>query len=193
MTPAARLLRLHLDSRRTRLAVALLIATAIALRACSRWTHGTGTLSQLLPIIIACAAAAVIAAGTRSPFGEPERASRPLPRLRLLHILTTLVVATCALATMTDDPAAMIRNLAGLTGLTLLTAALTGAPLAWTAPLAYVLICAGEIDLHQAPLWAWPTLPATSTPAALLAAAILLAGLTVATLHGPRDTLSERP
>ncbi|RSM37949.1 hypothetical protein DMA12_34945 [Amycolatopsis balhimycina DSM 5908] len=98
MTPTARLLRLHLDSRRIRLAVALLVATALALRACSRWTHGTSTLSQLLPILIACAAAAVIAVGTRSPFGEPERAGTPLPALRQLHVLTLLT------ATLTGAP-----------------------------------------------------------------------------------------
>lgn len=193
MTPAARLLRLHLDSRRIRLAVALLAATAVAQWACAKWIHGTGTLSQLLPILVACAAAAVIAAGTRSPFGEPERASRPLPALRLLHVLTLLTVATSALAAVTHEPAATIRNLAGLTGLALLTAGLIGAPLAWTAPLGYVLVSAGEIDLHQDPLWAWPILPAGNLAAALLATATLVAGLAVTTLRGSRDALSERP
>ncbi|WP_103341134.1 hypothetical protein [Amycolatopsis sp. CA-126428] len=188
-----RLLHLHLDSRRTRLAVALLIATALALRACAKWTHGTSTLSQLLPILIACAAAAVIAAGTRSLFGDPERASRPLPTLRLLHVLTLLAIATGALAAASDDPATMVRNLAGLTGLALLTATFTGAPLAWTAPLGYVLICAAEIDLHQDPPWAWPILPADNRAATLLAATTLIAGLTITTLRGPRDTPSERP
>ena len=193
MTPTARLLRLHFDSRRSRLAVALLASTAVAQRACATWAHGTSALAQLLPILVACAAAAVIAAGTRSPFGEPERAGRPLPALRLLHVLTLLAVATSALAAVTHEPATMIRNLAGLTGLALLTATLIGAPLAWTAPLGYVLICGGEIDLHQDPLWAWPTLPADNLAATLLAATTLIAGLAITTLHGPRDTPSERP
>lgn len=193
MTPTTRLLHLHLDSRRTRLAVALLVATALALRACANWTHGSSTLSRLLPILVACAAAGVIAAGTRSPFGDPERAGRPLPALRLLHVLALLAVATGALAAATDDSATMIRNLAGLTGLALLTAAVTGAPLAWTAPLGYVLVCAGEIDLHQDPLWAWPILPVDNRFATLLAATTLIAGLTTTALRGPRDTPAERP
>lgn len=191
MTPTVRLLRLHLDSRRIRLAVALLVATAVTLRACAKWTHGTSRPAQLLPILVTCAAAAVITAGTRSPFGEPERAGRPLPALRLLHVLTLLTAATVALAA-ADDSAPMLRNLAGLTGIALLTATVTGAPLAWTVPLGYVLICAGEIDLHQDPLWAWPILPAGNLAAALAAAAFLVAGLTAITWRGPRDTPSER-
>jgi hypothetical protein len=128
---------------------------------------------------------------------QPLRRARtrqpPLPALRLLHVLVLLTAATGALAVATDDPATTIRNLGVLTGLALLTATLTGAPLAWTVPLEYVLISAGEIDLHQDPLWAWPILPADNLAATLLATTTLIAGLTATTLRGPRDTPSAQP
>lgn len=187
--PPARLLRLHLRSRRTTLAAALVAATAGLLRLARPWTLGDGEFAQLLPLALAVAAAASIAASNRSPFGEQERTTHPLPRLRLTHTLLMVALAAplMALARLGADPTAAARNVAGLTGLALLATPLLGATLAWIPPLAYVIYCGGPLDIHQVTLWAWPALPSSNTGAALIAALLLLAGLAVTYLVGARD------
>jgi hypothetical protein len=187
--PPARLLRLHLRSRRTTLAAGLVVAAAALLRLARPWTLGDGEFAQLLPLVLAVAAAASIAASTRSPFAEQERTTDPLPRLRLTHALLLLALAAplMALARLGTDPAAAARNVAGLTGLALLAAPLLGATLAWIPPLAYVIYCGGPLDIHHVTLSAWPALPSSSTAAALIAALLLLAGLAVTYLTGSRD------
>ncbi len=195
MTPLPlRLIRLHLDSRQTRRALALLAATAALLRASQPWTRGAGLFAQLLLLLITVAAAAVIATSTHSPFGESEHAaSSPLSVLRLTHLLTLSATATAtfALAVTTATygigATAMLRNLAGLAGIALLAAALLGAHLAWTLPLGYVLVCGGELDQQVTSVWTWPTLPANNPSATLISLALLAAGLAAVTLTGARD------
>jgi hypothetical protein len=185
----ARLLWLHLLSRRVPLALALITAAAAVLRAVQPWTEGTGEFAGMLPLVLTVAAAAVIATTTSSPFGEPERATSPLPWLRLIHVLAILLAAAglLALARLHHDPLSAIRNLAGFTGLALLTAAVISAPLSWITPLAYVIYCGGPIDIHQVSLWSWPALPSSNNPATLIALLLLSAGLITITRTGAHD------
>lgn len=200
MTLASRhLVRLHLRSRQVDRAALALAATALALRASHRWTTGTGLFPQLVLLLLTTAAATAIAVSTRNPFGETERtASSPLPVLRATHllVLTGTAVAATSLAGLSTTYAisgsALLRALAGLTGLALLSAALLGAHLAWTAPLGYVLYCGGELDLHISNLWTWPTRPAGDRAASLIALALLVAGLITVSLAGARDGRTER-
>ena len=184
-----RLLLLHLRSRHVPLTAALLAATASVLRAVQPLTEGGSEFAVLLPLVLTVAAAGLIAASTRSPFGDPERATFPLPRLRLIHLLVLVAAGTAVIgaARTGDDPGAAIRNLAGLTGLALLATPVTGAALAWIAPLAYVIYCGGPVDTHQIGLPAWPALPGTNTTATLNALALLAAGVATVTLTGARD------
>lgn len=50
-------------------------------------------------------------------------------------------------------------NLAGLTGVALLTAAVTGSGLSWTGPLAYVVLSMYAVDESWTTPWIWPARP----------------------------------
>lgn len=183
-----RLLRLHAASRRLPNAVALLAVTAIALRAIDPWLPGSGEFARLLPILLTVAAGAVIAARTTSPFGEVERTACGLPwyRFVLLGFLVTVAAVGLVLAR-PAEAGVLVRNLLGLTGLALLAACLLGGALAWTAPLAYTVLCGGAIDLRDESVWTWPTLPVGDSNAIVPALFLFAAGMTVAVRHGPRD------
>ncbi len=189
------LLILYLRSRRVALIVVLLAATAGVLRAVKPLTEGDSEFAVLLPLVLTVAAAGLIAASTRSPFGDPERATVPLPRLRLIHLLVLVAIGVAMLgaARVGDDPGAALRNTAGLTGLALLTAPVIGAALAWIAPLAYIIYCGGPVDTHQVGPSAWPALPGTNTTATLIALALLVAGVATVTLTGARDHRTDPP
>jgi hypothetical protein len=183
---SSRLLWLHLLSRTTPLALTLIAVIAAVLRAVQRWTEGTSVFAAMLPLVLVVGAAAVIATSTRSPFGEPERATYPLPRLRLIQIMTLLLAAAglLGLARLGHDPLSAIRNLAGFTGLALMTAAVIGAPLSWITPLAYAIYCGGPIDIRDITLWSWPALPSSSVRATLIALLLLGVGVTSITRAG---------
>ena len=185
---SARLLWLHLLSRRVPLALILITATAAVLRAVQPWTEGTGEAAGLLPLVLTVAAAAVIVTSTASPFGDPERATYPLSWLRLSHLLAVLLAAAAllGLARLHHDPLGAIRNLAGFTGL-VLTARLVGALLSWITPLAYAIYCGGPIDVHAITLLAWPALPSSNNAAGLIALFLLGAGCLTITHAGARD------
>ena len=189
-----RLLQLHLRSRQAPRALVLIAATAVALRGCQPWTRGGDMMPRMLALLLTVAAAAIIATSSHSPFGEPERVSHPLPRLRLTHVLALLAVAVAALGLAhSEDPGMVARNVAGLTGIALLTATITGGHLAWTAPLGYVVLCGGAMDLHEESLWTWPTLAANDHTATFIALVLLVAGVTAITMAGARDHLHGAP
>jgi hypothetical protein len=197
--PPRQLIGLHLRCRQVDRAALGLVGTALALRASHHWTTGTGLFAQLLLLLLTAAAASAIATSTSNPIGETEHtASSSLPVLRMTHlfILTSTAVTATTVAALTATYAisgpALLRNLAGFTGLALLAAALVGAHLAWVAPLGYVLYCGGELDLHISNLWIWPTLPAGDHTATLAALALLAAGLITISLAGARDRRTER-
>jgi hypothetical protein len=185
---APRLLWLHLRSRRGPLALLLIAALGVALRALQPATNGQGEFAVLLPLVLAVAAAAVIASSTHSPFGESERAAYPLPWLRLFQVGALIITAAVllALARLGHDPLAAARNLGGFTGLALLTAMVTDASLGWITPLAYAIYCGGPVDVHAVTLWSWPALPSGSSAALAIALALLSAGVAAITRAGPR-------
>lgn len=198
-----RLARLHLTSRRVPAALAAIAAAAVVLRiALSRPWDAYGALQ--LPLIFEAGCAVVIAATTASPFGEPERATgRWLPLLRLGTALSLTAVAAGALAVagtgahLAGGTVDVLRNLAGLTGIALLCAALLGGALAWTAPTAYLVVAIYALytQWHGPALttpWIWPARPAPDIGAALCAGLVFLAGVAAITLRGARDATNER-
>jgi len=196
--PARQLIGLHLRARQTGRGLVALAAIAAAVRASQPWTSGAGLFPQVVLLLFTAAAATAIATGTHNPFGEVEHtASSPLPLLRAAHLLTLTSVALAATAaaalttTYGIGGVALLRNLAGFTGIALLTAGVLGAHLAWTVSLGYVLYCGGEIDLRIDSLWAWPTRPGADRAAAAIALALLLAGLVLVGFAGARDRRSE--
>ena len=147
--PGLRLVRLHLASRRVPGALAALALCALVLRAglSWHWSLGNGNGAQQVPVLIEAGAASIIAVTAQSPFGEPERATgRWLPYLRLG---TALGLTAAAFAPLAAGAAAdhlpggtldILRNMAGMTGIGLLLAAVTGGALAWTGPMAYMIV-----------------------------------------------------
>ena len=110
---------------------------------CGHWdTYG----ALQLPLVFEAVAAASITVTTASPFGEPERvAGRWLPVLRLAAALALtglaagLLAAAGAGAHLAGGTLDVLRNVAGVTGLGLLGAAVLGGGLAWTGPAAYLV------------------------------------------------------
>ena len=198
-----RLVRLHLASRRVPVALAAILACAVALRVALHWQwNAYGALQLPLILETGCAAAVTVAAA--SPFGEPERATgRWLPLLRLGTALALTAVAAGALAVagvgadLAGGTVDVLRNLAGLTGIGLLCAALLGGALAWTAPTAYLMVAIYALytQWHGSALttpWIWPARPAHDLGAALCAGLVFLTGMAAIAVRGARDAPTER-
>jgi hypothetical protein len=100
---------------------------------------------------------------------------------------TAATAAAAWTASYATSAPVLVRNLAGLTGIALLTAAVLGAHLAWTVPLGYVMYCGAELDAQAYRLWTWPILPAGNHAAAALAVGLLAAGIAAAAITGDRS------
>ena len=198
-SPVLRRAWLYAASRRLPAAAGLLVGCAVCLRAALAYGHWDAYGALQLPLIAEAGCAAVIAVTAGSPFGEPERATgRWLPFLRLGGaILLTAVAAGVLIAAglgvhLSGGFLAMLRNLAGLTGLGLLGAVLLGGPLAWTGPLSYLLVSVFALytDWHPPTLstpWLWPGRPPHDVGGALCAVGVFVAGLIAYTACGARD------
>jgi hypothetical protein len=198
-----RLAWLYAVGRRLPAAGGVIAASAIALRIALTAGHWDSYGALQLPLVFETVAATAIVVSTASPFGEPERvAGRWLPVLRLASALALTVLAVAALAAAgAGAPLAgglldVLRNVAGLTGLGLLCAALLGGGLAWTGPVAYLMVGAYALytQWHRPALstpWIWPARPPHDVGAALCAGLVFLAGLAIAAARGARDPAGE--
>jgi hypothetical protein len=197
----ARLVWLYLVSRRVPAAAGLLAALGCLLWAALHWHWNIagGLAAQLvIPLVIETGAAGIVAVSSHGPFGEVERATgRWLPWLRLGTAVALTAAAVGALAAgaaaahLGDGTLGMLRNVAGLTGIGLLAAAVTGGALAWIGPMAYLVVA--ELALVNAWVtpWTWPARPPHDRGAAICAAVVLAAGLVVTTARGARDSARE--
>lgn len=201
--PVGRLAWLYARSRRLPGAIVVLVASAVALRIALAAGHWDSYGALQLPLVFEAIAAAAIAVSQASPFGEPERvAGRWLPVLRLASALTVTALAAGLLALagvgapLAGGALDVLRNVAGLTGLGLLAAAVLGGGLAWTGPVAYLLVGAYALytQWHPPALrtpWLWPARPPHDLGGALCAGLVFLAGLAVSTVRGARDPAGE--
>ncbi len=193
-----RLARLHFASRQVPAALAATAACAVVLRVALHWDWDAYGALQL-PLAFETACAAVIAVTTTSPFGEPERATgRWLPFLRLGVALTLTAAAAGALASagigahLAGGSLDVLRNVAGLTGIGLLCAAVLGGALAWIGPAAYMIIAVYALytQWHGPALttpWIWPARPPHDVGAAICAGLVFAAGMVAITVRGARD------
>jgi hypothetical protein len=200
--PGLRLVRLHAASRRVPAAAMAIASCAIGLRIALAWSWDTYGALQL-PLVFEAGCAAAIAITTASPLGEPERvAGRRLPYLRLATTLALTVAATVTLAAagtgahLAGGALDVLRNVAGMTGLGLLCAAVLGGGLAWVGPVGYLV--AGAYGLytqwHGPALttpWLWPARPPHDPGAAICAGVVFAIGLAVITVRGARDPAGE--
>ena len=197
-----RLVRLYAISRRVPAAVAAIVACALGLRI-ALLGHWDSYGALQLPLVFETAAATVIAVSTASPLGEPERITgRWLPYLRLAVTLALTAVAVGALAAagtgahLAGGTLDVLRNLAGITGIGLLCAAIIGGGLAWIGPAAYLMPGAYALytQWHHPALttpWLWPGRPAHDLGAAICAGLVFATGVVVITVRGARDVPDE--
>jgi len=193
-----RLVRLHAASRRVLTCLLVLAACAAALRTALHWLPHTGVLSRQIPLIIEAGAATVIGVTTRSPFGEPERATgRWLPWLRLALPVALAAAAVGALAAgsasahLAYGSVGLLRDVAGFAGIALLAAAVLGGALSWIGPVAYLGVTLPALTGHWATPWVWPARPPHDRGAAICAALVFVAGVAVITVRGARDSVRE--
>ena len=198
-----RLVRLYATSRRVPAAVAAIAACALGLRLAliGHW-DSYGALQ--LPLVFETAAATAITVTIASPFGEPERVTgRWLPYLRVAATLALTAVAIGALAAvgtgahLAGGTLDVLRNLAGITGIGLLCAAMINSGLAWAGPAAYLMAGAYALytQWHHPALttpWLWPARPLHDLGAAICAGLVFAAGVAVITARGARDPAGER-
>jgi hypothetical protein len=79
---------------------------------------------------------------------------------------------------------ALLRDLAGLTGISLLTAAVLGAGLSWTGPLAYLVLAIYGVQRAWTTPWLWPARPPHDRGAAICALLVFAAGVAAITARG---------
>jgi hypothetical protein len=197
-----RLVRLHLASRRVPATVALIAACgAVLWLALHRQWNAYGAVQ--LPLLFETGCAVVIAVATASPFGEPERTTgRWLPVLRLGAALALTAAAVGALAAagpfapLEGGTLAVLRNVAGLTGIGLLCAVAVGGALAWIGPTAYMIVSVYAVytQWHGPAMttpWIWPARPPHDVGAAVCAGLVFALGVAVITVRGARDPVGE--
>ncbi len=193
---ALQLVWLHLVSRRVPAALAGLAACAAGMRAglAWGWVQGSGAAAQQVPLLLEAGTASVIAVTTYSPFGGPERATgRWLPWLRLGSSVALtgaaigMLAAGAAAARLPDGTLAIVRNVAGITGIGLLSAAVIAGALAWIGPMAYTVVAEFALLEGWTTPWTWPGRPLHDRGAAICAAVVFAAGVAVVTVRGGRD------
>jgi hypothetical protein len=195
---ALRLPWLFLVSRRVPAALGLLAGLALLLWSALHWhwsISGGRAAEQFISLTVETGAAAVIAVTTYGPFGDPERATgRWLPFLRLGVAATLTAITYGALAAaitggaLPDGDLALLRNLVGITGIGLLSAAVVGGAFGWTGPLAYLVVTEVALTGNPTTPWVWPARPPHDLGGALCAVLVFAAGTAAVTLFGARDS-----
>lgn len=196
----ARLLRLHLASRRILTAMAALAVTAPLMQWAVRATIGQGdtpgakAAAVQIALLLEAMAAAVISAAMHGPFGECERATgRLLPFLRAATMLLLIGGALAALgfgALGTGLPggeSALLRDAAGFIGIGLIGTAVVGGHFAWTGPAAYFVVAAYAVSDHWTTPWTWPARPTGDAGASVCAIGLLFVSALAIIMVGPRD------
>ena len=196
-----RLACLYLISRRAPAALALLAGLGALLWSALRWrwTIAGGPAAQLvIPLTIETGAAAVVAVTAYGPFGEPERATgRWLPYLRLGAIVVLTAAAVGLLAAgaagegLPGGFLALMRNVAGITGIGLLSAAVLGGAFAWTGPMAYLVLTETALAGNATTPWLWPARPPHDLGGALCAATVFAAGALLISVRGSHESVRD--
>jgi hypothetical protein len=197
----ARLLWLHLRSRRVPSALAGLLACGVVQSAGLNFHWFTpGDAAVQVPMLLEGCAAAIIVVTSHSPFGEPERATgRWLPFLRLGVVLALCGAAIgliAAGAAVGFDPKAGVyladgvlpvaRNVLGFTGVGLLFALVTGGLLAWVGPLVSLAICQFTLVARYTEPLTWASRPPADRGGWVSAVVVFAVGLAAVTIRGPR-------
>jgi hypothetical protein len=190
-----RWLRLYLRSRR--IPVALSTAAATVAVVCALWlcyaeAHTVNVRLVSLTVMLAVVAFGPTLGGADDALEHTAAIAWPVRRgVHLL--LTAAAVSTLALLTTVTDArfaphSLVLRDTAGLLGLTALGAALRGAASAWIAPLTWTLITVLPLMQPSTKLpmqvAGWLIQPAGTTAASVCATVLATSGLLAYTLRG---------
>jgi hypothetical protein len=198
-----RWLVLYARSRRVPLALAsatALVALVWALALAYSRTPVMNPRLVSLTVLLAVAALAPTLSGADDALDHTGSLNWPARRAGHLLAAATVIAALLLLTTLTDArfaPAALVlRNTAGLLGLTALGAALFGAGRSWIAPLTWTLVAVlplMEPSTRPAMQVAgWLIQPAGTAAATACATVLAVSGLIAYTLRGcPRQPAAE--
>ncbi|MGW3858889.1 hypothetical protein [Micromonospora arida] len=187
--------RLHLRSRRVPLAVSsaaaiVTLAWVLSLVYTESTTINARTAS--LTIMLAVVAFGTTLSGADDALDHTASVNWPLRRAGHLLLAAAAITALLSLSTLTDaryEPFALVlRNTAGLLGLTALGAAVVGAALSWIAPLTWTLIAVlpflGPSTDVRVQVASWLIQPAGTTVATVCATVLAVTGLLAYALRG---------
>jgi hypothetical protein len=193
-----RWLTLYLRSRRA--PMALVAASGCAVLMWSLWSVFSNTRDVGFQMVVLTVLLLVVA--LTATLGGPDdalegTAALRWPRRRVAHLLVALLVVVVLLLVTLATGARfgpgwmVVRDAAGLLGLTALAAATMGTARAWFLPLAWTLAAAlyprSEPVLGQ--VLTWQAQPPASTAANLTASLLALGGLVAYAVAGP----AQRP
>jgi len=102
-----------------------------------------------------------------------------------------MLAAAAAAAHLPGGDNDVVRNLVGLVGIGLLSAAALGGTLAWVGPVAYAVIAQYALTAAWKTPWIWPARPPHDLDAILCATLTFAAGMITATLRGAHDSARE--
>lgn len=190
-----RFVSLYLRSRRV--PTAAVVAVGVVVLTWVTWPYfsdGQTVNARMLSVTVLIAAVALGTTLGGADDALDHSASARWPVRRAVHLLLTMVavVALLLVTTATDvryEPlGVVVRNTAGLLGLTALGAVLLGAALSWIAPLTWTLVAImpwmGPSEQLRMQLGAWLIQPGDSTAATVCALVLAVAGLVAYTVRG---------
>ncbi|MDG4769741.1 hypothetical protein [Solwaraspora sp. WMMD792] len=190
-----RFVSLYLRSRRLPLAAVIAIgAVALTWVAWPYFSDGQTVNTRMISVVVLIAAVALGTTLSGADDALDHSASARWPVRRAVHLLLTAatLIALLLVTTVTEarfEPLdVVVRNTAGLVGLTALGATLFGAALSWIAPLTWTLISimpwmgpSGQLRMQ---VGAWLIQPAGTTAATVCATLLAVAGLVAYTVRG---------
>ncbi|MEO3770247.1 hypothetical protein [Micromonospora sp. B9E7] len=200
--------QLYLRSRQVPLALGvatavIVLAWVMSLAYTTSTTINPRTAS--LTIMLAVAALGATLNGADDALDHTASVNWPLRRAGHLLLAAAVITALLSLSTLTDaryEPLALVlRNTAGLLGLTALGTALFGAALSWVAPLTWTLIAVlpflGPSRDVRVQVASWLVQPAGTTAATACATVLAVTGLLAYALRGgplkpATETTSDR-
>ena len=188
-----RWLTLYLRSRRVPVAAGSIAGVAVLMW--TLWSLSSNSRDAGFPLVVLTVLLMVTAA-TATLAGPDDALERTAalrwPSRRAVHLLavpalvTGLLLLTLVTGARFAPAAVVVRDAAGMLGLTALGAASLGVARAWWLPLGWTLV---SIIYPQTGTWGqaatWPAQPPDSKPAAVAAALFGLGGLVAYALAGP--------
>ncbi|MFE4721270.1 hypothetical protein [Streptomyces sp. NPDC057889] len=158
-----------------------------------------GEVSSIVLVLTVLLLVAVVTATLGGPDDTLDRtAARPWAWLRMFHLATALgcvlvlLLATLATGTRFGPFGFVVRDAAGLLGLTALGAVTVGTARSWFLPLGWTLGAATFPGVGTAgEALTWQTQAPDSRPAAVVAAVLAAVGTAVYASRGPRPRTSS--